>query len=59
MLFFRLLFIFGFGFWSSWNSGLDGSCVKDDEEESIVGELEDRGFFLENLDFDEFVDEFF
>jgi hypothetical protein len=42
---------------SSWNSGHSGACARDDEEESIAGELEDRGNFLENLDFDEFVDE--
>ena len=41
---------------SSWNSGQSGRCTREDEE-SIAGELEDRGNFLENLDFDEFVDE--
>lgn len=57
MLSFRSLSTPGLGPRSSWNSGPDGSCAKDDEEESIAGELEDRGLLLENLDFDEFVDE--
>jgi hypothetical protein len=42
---------------SSWNRSMDGGFAREDEEESVVGELEDRGLFLENIDIDEFVDE--
>lgn len=42
---------------SSWNSGMDGGMPRDDDEESVIGELEDRGLPLENIDIDEFVDE--
>ena len=42
---------------SSWNRGMDGGFAMEDEEESVVGELGDRGLFLENIDIDDFVDE--
>lgn len=42
---------------SSWSRSMDGGFAREDEEESVVGELEDRGLFLENIDIDEFVDE--
>lgn len=42
---------------SSWNRSMNGGFAREDEEESVVGELEDRGLFLENIDIDEFVDE--
>lgn len=43
------------GVGSSWNSG--EGFTREEEEESVAGELEDRGNLLENLDIDEFVDE--
>jgi hypothetical protein len=42
---------------SSWNRSMDGGMPREDEEESVIGELEDRGLSLENIDIDEFVDE--
>lgn len=53
--YFRTVSAPGLGSRSSWNSMQ--SCARDDEEESVAGELEDRGQLLENLDLDEFVDE--
>lgn len=53
--YFRSVSTPGLGSRSSWNSG--HSCARDDEEESVAGELEDRGQLLENLDLEEFVDE--
>lgn len=42
---------------TSWNRSIDGGTPREDDEESVIGELQDRDLSLENIDIDEFIDE--